>query len=61
MDGYGKEKLVMENRVTSVSLVRHVVRKAWYTIVVDRVDGVMVYLDDELPSGDQNVEITYTK
>lgn len=61
MDGYGKAKLVMENKINSVSLVRYAIRKTWREVDVDYIDGVMVYLDEELPKGDNNVEITYTK
>jgi hypothetical protein len=61
MDGYGKPKLVMENRVVSVDSVQYCIRKTWYPIDVDHINGVVVYLDTPLPIGEQNIEITYTK
>lgn len=61
MDGYGKPKLILENRVTAVSLVRYKIRSYWTEVDVDYFDGAIVYLEQELPAGDNNVEITYTK
>lgn len=61
MDGYGKPKLVMENRVISVDSVKYYVRKTRYSIDVDHINGVVVYLEEPLPIGEQNIEITYTK
>lgn len=61
MDGYGKPKLIMENRVTAVTSVRYKSRSAWFSVDVDYLDGVMVYLEKSLPIWDNNVEITYTK
>lgn len=61
MDGYGKPKLVMENRVVAVDSVQYCVRKTRYPIDVNHINGVVVYLEEPLPIGEQNVEITYTK
>jgi len=41
--------------------VRYCVRKTWYPVPVDHIDGVIVYLEESLPRGEQNIEITYTK
>lgn len=61
MDGYWKPKLVMENRVVSVASVSYCVRQSWFTVTVSHINGVIVYLEEELPVGEQNVQITYTK
>lgn len=61
MDGYGKAKLVMENRVVAVDSIKYCIRKIWYPVTVDHINGVVIYLEEPLPIGEQNIEITYTK
>lgn len=61
MDGYGKPKLVMENRVVSVTSVSYCIRQSWFPVSVSHINGVVVYLEEVLPVGEQNIQITYTK
>lgn len=61
MDGYGKPKLVMENRVVSVESVSYCIRQTRYPVTVSHINGVVVYLEEPLPVGEQNIQITYTK
>ena len=61
MDGYGKAKLVMENRIVSVDSVKYCIKKSRYSVDVSHINGVIVYLEESIPTGEENVEITYTK
>jgi hypothetical protein len=61
MDGYGKPKLVMENRVVSVESVSYCIRQTRYPVTVSHINGVVIYLEEPLPVGEQNIQITYTK
>lgn len=61
MDGYGKPKLIMENRVVSVESVSYCIRQSRYPVAVTHINGVVVYLEEPLPVGEQNIQITYTK
>lgn len=61
MDGYGKAKLIMENRITSVWYVKYKSRDAWFDVDLDFIDGAILHLEAEIPSWDKNVEIQYTK
>jgi hypothetical protein len=61
MDGYGKPKLVMENKVVSVASVSYCIRQSWFPVTVSHINGVIVYLEEAIPVGEQNIQITYTK
>lgn len=61
MDSYGKPKLIMENRVVSVESVSFCIRQTRYPVNVSHINGVVVYLEEPLPVGEQNIAITYTK
>lgn len=63
VNGMGKNRVVLPQKVNSISLVqvKTTGTSTWRDIAVDFIDGLIVYLIEDVPNGAKNVALTCSR